>query len=126
MNTRKDDKASALEWAEYIAAQHKKHPHRPEIKGKAFGISEAIGKGAQECARPMLEAREAKYGCMAANKSRKPMRGHLIASAGVSGILPNDFEKICEGSWAAVEAGGDGITGPRTRQKAIGRLMCDG
>lgn len=41
-------------------------------------------------------------------------------------ILPNDFGKICEGSWAEVEAGGDGITGPRTRQKAIGRLMCDG
>ena len=62
MNTRKDDKASALEWAEYIAAQHAKHRAPPEIQGKAFGISEAIGRTAQERARPMLEAREAKYG----------------------------------------------------------------
>lgn len=62
MNNRKDDKASALEWAEYIAAQHAKHPAPPEIKGKAFGISEAIGKTAQDRAKPALEAREAKYG----------------------------------------------------------------
>lgn len=62
MNTRQDDKKSALEWAEYIAAQHAKHPAPPEIKGKAFGISEAIGKAAQERARPMLQARAAKYG----------------------------------------------------------------
>ena len=62
MNTRQDDKKSALEWAEYIAAQHAKHPAPPEIKGKAFGISEAIGKAAEERARPMLQARAAKYG----------------------------------------------------------------
>lgn len=61
MNNRKDDKQSALEWAEYIAAQHAKHPAPPKINGKAFGISNAIGKTAQERARPMLEAREAKY-----------------------------------------------------------------
>ena len=64
MNNRKDDKESALEWAEYIAAQHAKHPAPPEIKGKAFGVSEAIGKAAQKRARPLLEAREAKYGWM--------------------------------------------------------------
>jgi hypothetical protein len=64
MNTRKDDKASALEWAEYIAGQHAKHPAQPEINGKAFGISEAIGKTAHDRAKPMLEAREAKYGWM--------------------------------------------------------------
>lgn len=62
MNTRKDDKQSAFEWAGYIAAQHAKHPAPPEIRGKAFGISEAIGKTAQERARPALEDREAKYG----------------------------------------------------------------
>jgi hypothetical protein len=124
MNNRKDDKQSALEWAEYIAAQHDKHPAPPEIKGKAFGISEAIGKTAQERARPALEAREAKYGWMAKGGGRKALRGPHIASARVSGILPNDFGKICEGSWVVVEAGGDGTTGPRTRQKAIGRLMC--
>lgn len=61
-NNRKDDKQGALEWAEYIAGQHAKHPAPPKIRGKAFGISEAIGKTAQERARPMLEAREAKYG----------------------------------------------------------------
>jgi hypothetical protein len=71
MNTRKDDKQSAIEWAEYIAAQHAKHPAPPEIKGKAFGISEAIGKTAQERARPMLEAREAKYGWMRGKQQRK-------------------------------------------------------
>jgi len=62
MNNRKDGKESALEWAEYIAAQHAKHPAPPAIRGKAFGVSQAIGKAAQERARPMLEGREAKYG----------------------------------------------------------------
>ena len=64
MNNRKDDKQSALEWAEYLATQHAKHPALPEIRGKAFGISQAIGKAAQDRTRPMLEAREAKYGWM--------------------------------------------------------------
>ena len=72
MNCRKDDKASALEWAEYIAEQHTKHPAPPEIKGKAFGISQAIGKSAQERARPMLEAREATYGWMRTLNSPQP------------------------------------------------------
>ncbi|MDB5243569.1 MAG: hypothetical protein JWP57_4194 [Spirosoma sp.] len=64
MNNRNDDKASAIEWAGYIADQHSKHPAPPEIKGKAFGISQAIGTSAQECARGMLEAREAQYAWM--------------------------------------------------------------
>lgn len=72
MNTRKDDKQSALEWAEYIAAQHAKHPAPPEIRGKAFGISEAIGKAAQDRAKPMLETREAKYGWMRQAVSESP------------------------------------------------------
>lgn len=62
MNNRKDPKQSALDWAEYIVAQHAKHPELPEIRGKAFGISQAIGKAAQDGARPMLQAREARYG----------------------------------------------------------------
>lgn len=61
MNNRSDDKASAVEWAGYIADQHSKHPAPPEIKGKAFGISQAIGPAAQERARGMLEAREAQF-----------------------------------------------------------------
>jgi len=72
MNNRKDDKQSALEWAEYIAAQHAKHPALPEIRGKAFGISQAIGKAAQERKRPALEARAAKYSFMAPEVAENP------------------------------------------------------
>ena len=57
MNNR--DKAGAGEWAEYIAAQHAKHPATPEVEGKAFGISQAIGKAAQSKARDMLQERRA-------------------------------------------------------------------
>ena len=77
MNNRKNDKASALEWAGYIAEQHAKHPARPEIKGKAFGISQVIGNSAQERARPMLEAREAKYGWMRNPDSQQPPEAHV-------------------------------------------------
>ena len=47
MNSRTDFKASALEWAGYIAEQHAKHPAPPALKGKAFGVSKAIGKAAR-------------------------------------------------------------------------------
>jgi hypothetical protein len=57
-----------------------------------------------------------------AGNARKAMK-MCIAAAKVAAILPNDFGKICEGLWAAVEAGGEVITGRRTRQTAIGRLM---
>jgi len=70
MNDR--DKAGAYKWADYIADQHAKHPAPPEIKGKAFGISQAIGKAAQERARPTLEAREAAYGWMRGTGDRRP------------------------------------------------------
>ncbi|MFT7028275.1 MAG: hypothetical protein ACJAVS_002511 [Paracoccaceae bacterium] len=66
MNNRPDSKASALDWVDYIATQHAKHPAPPEIDGKAFGISEAIGNAAQARARPMLEAREALYAWVSA------------------------------------------------------------
>jgi hypothetical protein len=55
LNTR--DRDGAQELASYIECQHDKHPAPPEIKGKAFGTSQAIGKSAQERERPMLEAR---------------------------------------------------------------------
>lgn len=61
MNNRSDDKASALEWAAYISAQHDKHLVPPKIKGKAFGVSQAIGRTAQEAARAVLEARKKQY-----------------------------------------------------------------
>ena len=72
MNTRKDDKQSALEWAGYIATQHAKHPASPEINGKAFGISQAIGQAAQDRAKAMLEAREAQYGWMRTVAAESP------------------------------------------------------
>lgn len=62
MNNRSNDKASAREWTEYIANQHAKHATSPLLQGKAFGVSEAIGKAAQQRAKPMLDEREAKYG----------------------------------------------------------------
>ena len=65
VNVWKDDKANALAWADYIARQHEKHPAPPALKGKAFGVSQAIGKRAREAARGMLEAREAKHGRLA-------------------------------------------------------------
>jgi len=61
MNNRTNDKASAREWSEYIANQHAKHATSPVLQGKAFGVSEAIGKAAQRRAKPMLDEREAKY-----------------------------------------------------------------
>ena len=60
MNVSKDDRASALRCADYIARQHEKHPAPPVLEGQAFGVSQALGKGAREAARGMLEAREAK------------------------------------------------------------------
>ncbi len=74
INNRSNDKVSALKWAEYIAAQHAKHPSPPEIAGKAFGISHAIGKVAQERARPMLKAREAEFGWMRQAAAETPER----------------------------------------------------
>ncbi len=60
------DRTNALAWADYIATQHGKHPTPPDLKGKAFGVSQAIGKRAREAARGMLEAREAKNGWITA------------------------------------------------------------
>jgi hypothetical protein len=72
MNIRGQDQQGALDFAEYIATQHAKHPAPPNIKGKAFGISQAIGKAAQERARPMLEARSAEYSWMASENGGRP------------------------------------------------------
>jgi len=73
MNNRRDDKAGAIGWAvDYIASQHSKHPVPPEIEGKPFGISQAIGPAAQERAKAMLEARAAKYGWMRQAAAESP------------------------------------------------------
>jgi hypothetical protein len=55
MNVSKDDRASALRCADYIARQHEKHPAPPILEGQAFGVSQAIGKAARDAARGMLE-----------------------------------------------------------------------
>jgi hypothetical protein len=51
-------KAGALDWSEYISQQEDKHHHAPALPGKAYGVSEAIGKKAREAARAHLEARK--------------------------------------------------------------------
>jgi hypothetical protein len=83
MTARPNGRAGAMDFADYISEQHAKHPAPPDIKGKAFGISEAIGKAAQARARPMLEAREALYGWMsgAARQTRGPRHGEGNAPA---------------------------------------------
>ena len=48
MNRAEGKIASSVEWGNYIATQHDKHPSTPQLKGKAFGISEAIGLAAQK------------------------------------------------------------------------------
>ncbi|MFY0691503.1 MAG: hypothetical protein JXR14_06205 [Paracoccaceae bacterium] len=50
MNNAKDMKGGSHRWVEYIATQHEKHPELPELRGKAFGISKAIGPTARRLA----------------------------------------------------------------------------
>lgn len=76
------DKKSAIEWAGYIAAQHAKHPAPPDLKGKAFGISEAINKAAQERARPMLKAREAQFGWIRGDVAQDVTAARLLHPEG--------------------------------------------
>lgn len=61
MNNRSNDKESALSWVEYLTSQHDKHPGPSKVRGKAFGVSEALGAAAQERARAALEVQSAKY-----------------------------------------------------------------
>lgn len=76
------DKASALRWAGYIAEQHAKHPAPPDLKGKAFGISEAINKAAQERARPMLLEREAKFGWIRGDVAQDAQKARALLLEG--------------------------------------------
>jgi hypothetical protein len=46
-NIRPDRMAGTLYMADYILGQHDQHPAPPNIEGKAFGITEAIGPKAQ-------------------------------------------------------------------------------
>jgi hypothetical protein len=47
-NIRPDQMAGALDMATYIVDQPTKHPAPPKIEGKIFGITEAIGRAAQD------------------------------------------------------------------------------
>lgn len=79
MNNRKDDKESALEWAEYIAAQHAKHPAPPEIQGKAFGIS-CHRKGGPGTRTARARGQSGKIQHHPPGNGGKPLRGPHIAS----------------------------------------------
>lgn len=122
-NTAVSRLASAQRWTGYLVDQGERHLIVPKINGKVIGVSRAIHYAAVEAQRAALDAWKRDVGWEVCGKHRGPLRGAHIAPTKASGILPNDFGKICEGSWAVVEAGDDGISGPRRRQKAIGRLM---
>jgi hypothetical protein len=52
-------KAGAVDWSDYVSQQEDKHHRTPALPGKAYGVSEAIGKKARDAARAHLEARVA-------------------------------------------------------------------
>jgi hypothetical protein len=79
MNRR--DKAGALDWADYISQQEDKHHHAPALPGKAYGVSEAIGKKARDAARAQLEARIAWMPFEARERALSPIYGPHIAPA---------------------------------------------
>lgn len=57
MNLR--EKAGSIDWSDYVSQQDDKHHRAPTLPGKAYGVSEAIGKKAREAARAHLEAARA-------------------------------------------------------------------
>ena len=73
MNRR--DKAGALDWCDYVSQQEDKHRRAPALPGKAYGVSEAIGKSAREAARAQLEARIAWMPLSARENALKPIYG---------------------------------------------------
>lgn len=68
-------KAGALGWADYVSQQEDKHHRAPDLPGKAYGVSEAIGKKAREAARAHLEARIAWMPVSARENALKPIYG---------------------------------------------------
>lgn len=80
MNRR--EKAGALDWSDYVSQQEDKHYRAPVLPGKAYGVSEAIGKKAREAASPHLEARMAHMPTSACESALKPINGPHISSEG--------------------------------------------
>ena len=68
-------KAGALYWSDYVSQQDDKHHRAPALPGKAYGVSEAIGKKAREAARAHLEARIAWMPLSARENALKPIYG---------------------------------------------------
>jgi len=66
-------KAGALGWSEYVSDQDDKHHGVPALPGKAYGVSEVIGKKAREAARAQLEARIAWMPLSARENVLKPI-----------------------------------------------------
>ena len=68
-------KAGALDLSDYISQQEDKHHHAPTMPGKAYGVSEAIGKKVREAAGAQLEARIAWMPLSARENALKPIYG---------------------------------------------------
>lgn len=68
-------KAGALDWSDYVSQQDDKHHHAPDLPGKVYGVSEAIGKKARETTRAQLEARIAWMPLSARENVLKPIYG---------------------------------------------------
>jgi hypothetical protein len=75
-------KAGALNWSDYVSQQEDKHQCAPALSGKAYGVSEAIGRKAREAARAHLEARIAWMPLAVREIALKPIYGTNIASEG--------------------------------------------
>jgi hypothetical protein len=75
-------KAGALDWSDYVSQQEDKHHRAPALPGKAYGVSEAIGKQAREAARAHLEARVAWMPVSASKNALKSIYGPHTLSEG--------------------------------------------
>ena len=68
-------KAGAIGWADYVSQQEDKHHRAPILPGKAYGVSEVIGRKAREAAREHLEARIAWMPLSVREDTLKPIYG---------------------------------------------------
>jgi hypothetical protein len=75
-------KAGALDWSDYVSQQDDKHHRAPALPGKAYGVSEAIGKKAREAAIAQLEASIAWMPIEARESALSPIYGPHTAHMG--------------------------------------------
>ena len=87
-------KAGALDWSDYISQQDDKHHRAPALPGKAYGVSEVIGKKAREAARAQLEARMAWMPLLARENVMKPIYGPSTSLRGHGAIENNQTIQI--------------------------------